>query len=115
MGFYHVNARARREHCDALGVDIGAFSTAFEQKFRALHGRAVAAVERQKLTEDKLWSVKRNQFVTMIKSDMGQIAQQSNGSDQDACRLVNQHAERVVDMLDFETQQPEAHGVLMSN
>ena len=112
--FYLLNARARLEHCAAQGVEIKTFANTFARKFSRQHERAIALAVRHKSTKEKIWREMQPQLMSAIDSDMAEIEHAAGASRQDACRLVDEKAEMIVNQLDFEQQDAEANALLMA-
>lgn len=113
FSFYHVNARARVEHCAKHRVDIAAFADRFKSKHSGIYDQAIAAARRSGLTEDRLWNLSRLNLLSMVATDMAGAEDKLKSGPDGACKAMNEYAAQFVDNLDFKTIQPDAHRVLM--
>lgn len=113
FGFYHVNARARVEHCARHGVNIAAFAERFKAKHSGVYERAVSAANQTGLGEEQLWKLTRLNLASMVATDMAGAEDRLKSGPDGACKAMNDYAEQFVNNLDFKSIQPDAHGVLM--
>ena len=115
FGFYHVNTRSRVEHCKQQGVDISAFVSRFEYYHRKEYTRALAIAEQAGMAEEQLWRIVRSSLTSLVRQDMDSVASKLGTSPQQACGAMLQHADKMLDYLDFSSRLPAVHRTLMGS
>lgn len=113
LGFYLVNTRERVSFCKTQGVDISPFATTFRNEHVQVHNTAINALAISNKQVDALYKQLKPQLSDTIRQDMQFIAQQNGVSVAEACQLVSDNAEMLVDQMKISVAQPTVYATLM--
>ncbi len=99
MGFHWSNTRTRKDYCDARGVDIGPFVSAFENAHAQEYARAKAILVADGTDPEKAYPLIKPQMVQAIDQDMRDIGKGANLGESESCQFLVDNAERIVQLL----------------
>jgi hypothetical protein len=99
MGFHWSNTRTRKDYCDARGVDIAPFVSAFESAHAQELARATAILSSAGMDPEAAYPLIKPQMTQAIEQDMRDVAKGANVAESETCQLFVDNAEQIVGML----------------
>ena len=99
LGFHWLNTRTRKDYCDARGVDIAPFVSAFESAHAQEFARARAIIAADGKDPEVVYALIRPQMVQAVEQDMRDIAKGANVAESESCQLLVDNAEQIVGLL----------------
>ena len=99
LGFYLGNTRVRKAYCDARGIDIGNFVSAFEAKHASGFARASAILNGQGVDPEQLYAVAQEQMTKAIEQDMQTVAQAAHVPLEQSCQVIADQAATIVELV----------------
>lgn len=112
MGFFFVNTKTRPQFCNNQGVNIQPFVTFFEKKHVNELIQAKSILSGAGITQEKLYSMLEPQLGKVIAQDMNDVALQDKISMKDACTLLANNAEAIVEEMQISKTQSQVYQLL---
>jgi len=113
FGFLFVNTKARPEFCREYGVEIPAWTHAFEQLHTKETAQARAIYAKASVDENSLVPLLLEQWRKVISDDMTGIANTNNISIKEACQLFAERGSEFAMKMHISTVQPAVYKALM--
>lgn len=113
--YFWVNTRTRFDYCKEQGVDISAFTRAFEHLHRDDVKRASAISAREGADEEKIYSLLKSEHRKVIEDDMLGIARANNTDLREVCRSLAEHGLEAADAMQLAKVNPDIHQALVTN
>jgi hypothetical protein len=115
LGYYFQSVRARRTHCARVGVDISAFTAAYERQYRDEHAQALEIMRHFGLDEEKLWTMLKESAESGEDEMFSKLRSvYSKGGDAGLCRVFIQSPEKTAAGINFAMNYPATYRVLMA-
>jgi hypothetical protein len=114
FGFYFVNVRSHVTYCRNLGVDISAFTKAFEAANEEMHVQASKLLYRRGATEEQLFKQMEPSLASMTGKNMDDLAATDKLTTRQECELQLQNLEARVARVNFAKIQPDIAKILLS-
>lgn len=112
FGAYFMNTRVRQVHCRQLGVEIAAFSSAYERIHAAELAKAKAIYAEQQRSPEAFATLLGPAMQRMIEQDMRDIAQARRMTPEKTCAAFNDNAEAFARAIQL---PPEIRQALLSS
>jgi hypothetical protein len=114
IGFLLINTKTRPAFCKEQGIDIPAWTAAFEKINATETAKARQIHSKVGFDEDRMYAMFADQMNKMVSDDMNGIATDNKGSLQDACKLFQDQADERASEMSFAKLQPAAYKALMT-
>jgi len=113
--YFWVNTRMRFDYCKEQGVDISAFTQAFENLHRDDVKRASAISAREGADKEKIYSLLKSEHRKVIEDDMLGIARANNTDLREVCRSLAEHGLEAADAMQLAKVNPAIHQALVTD
>jgi hypothetical protein len=114
FGFQYVNTNTRPAFCKAQGVEIPAWTIAFEKIHAPETARAMQIYANRGIDRNSLYAKLDDTFMKAVALDMNGIATQYKLSLPDSCKLFQDHAGELASAIEFSKSQPAVYAALMT-
>jgi len=114
FGFYFVNVRSHVTYCKNLGVDISAFTKAFEAANQEMYEQAGKLLYRRGATEEQLFKQMETSLASMTAKNMDDLAVTDKLTTRQECEIQLQNIEARVARVNFAKIQPDVAKILLS-
>jgi len=114
FGFYFVNVRSHVTYCKNLGVDISAFTKAFEAANQEMYEQAGKLLYRRAVTEEQLFKQMETSLASMTAKNMDDLAATDKLTTRQECEIQLQNLEARVARVNFAKIQPDVAKILLS-
>ena len=101
FGFYFVNVRSHVTYCKNLGVDISAFTKAFEAANQEMYEQAGKLLYRRGMTEEQLFKQMETSLASMTAKNMDDLAATDKLTTRQECEIQLQNLEARVARVNF--------------
>ena len=99
MGFHWSNTRTRKDYCNARGVDIGPFVSAFESAHSQEYARATAILAAEGTDPEQAYPLIKPQMAQAIDQDMRDIGKGAHLGEAESCQFLVDNADRIIPLL----------------
>lgn len=113
FGFLFMNTKSRPAFCREYGVEIPAWTQAFEQMHAKETAQARSIYAKTHFDENTLIPFMLEQFRKSISDDMAGIANANKVSIKDVCQLFAEHGAELAKEMHISRAQPAVYKALM--